>query len=137
MSRRIPGLSHVAAPEDEVKNGEYLVRVVHAHYHWDKKKPFYTVKFSILEPLQYARHVFNARIYCSAKALWKLNWFLKDFGYDPELLGRDELDDKALCGLVGVVKTENKVFNGRSVVSLEAFAPSDRWTSTSVLQEAA
>jgi hypothetical protein len=29
-----------------------------------------------------------------AKALWKLNRFLRDFGYDTELLARDEVDDK-------------------------------------------
>jgi hypothetical protein len=28
--------------------------------------------------------------------LWKLNWFLRDFGYDADLLGQDEIDDKNL-----------------------------------------
>ena len=26
------------------------------------------------------------RLYCTAKAMWKLGWFLRDFLYDPELL---------------------------------------------------
>ena len=28
----------------------------------------------------------------------KLNWFLRDFGYDTDLLGRDEIDERALLG---------------------------------------
>jgi hypothetical protein len=36
--------------------------------------------------------------------LWKLSWFLRDFVYDPELLGREEIDEKALFGLRGIVK---------------------------------
>jgi len=31
--------------------------------------------------------------------MWKLRWFLRDFGYDPELLGKNEIDDKALIDL--------------------------------------
>lgn len=128
MSRRIPGLSQAAASNDQLKDGEYLVRVLRAFYHWDKRKPYYTVKFEVAEPSTYARQTFTARIYCSIKALWKLNWFLKDFCYDVELLGRDELNEEALRGLTGVVKIANKIVEGRSLLSLEAFAPASRWT---------
>ena len=38
------------------------------------------------------------------KAIWKLGQFLRDFLYDPELLSQDEVDERALCGLTGVVK---------------------------------
>jgi len=31
--------------------------------------------------------------------MWKLTWFLRDFGYDAELLGKDEIDDQALVRL--------------------------------------
>jgi hypothetical protein len=62
-----------------------------------------------------------------SRALWKLSWFLRDFGYDPELLGRDELDESGVCGLTGVVRIVHKNFDGRSLLSLEAFAPADRW----------
>ena len=37
--------------------------------------------------------------------MWKLSWFLRDFGYDAELLGKSEIDDKALIDLWGVVKS--------------------------------
>ena len=130
MSRRIPGLSQAAANNDQLEDGEYLVRVLRAYYHWDNRKPYYTVRFEVLEPRIHAQRSFTARIYCSAKALWKLNWFLEDFGYDVELLGRDELDEKALRDLTGIVKIANRVISGHSLLSLEAFAPASRWTET-------
>jgi hypothetical protein len=37
--------------------------------------------------------------YCTARAMWKLTWFLRDFGYDAELLGKDKIDDQALVRL--------------------------------------
>jgi hypothetical protein len=59
--------------------------------------------------------------------LWKLNWFLRDFGYDHDLFLRDEVDEKALLGLTGVVKTSRTTLNGRSFLNLEAFAPAGNW----------
>ena len=75
--------------------------------------------------------VLSSRLYCSPKALWKLNWFLRDFGYDTELLGRDEVDEKQLVGLKGVVKISHIVFNGASLLRLDGFAPADRWEELS------
>ena len=48
------------------------------------------------------------------KALWKLNWFLQDFGYDTEPLGRDEVGESQLVGLSGVVKISHIVLTGTS-----------------------
>jgi hypothetical protein len=48
------------------------------------------------------------RLYCTQKSLWKLNWFLPDFGYDTDLLGRDEVDEKALLGVTGVRRITRK-----------------------------
>jgi hypothetical protein len=59
--------------------------------------------------------------------LWKLNWFLRDFGYDPDLLNQDQIDEKALLKLRGVVRTSYITLNGRSVQNLEAFAPEMEW----------
>ena len=61
----------------------------------------------------------SGRLYCTPKALWKLNWFLRDFGYDPDLMGRDEVDERALLGLRGVVRTSRTVLNGRCFLNLE------------------
>jgi len=60
-----------------------------------------------------------------------LSWFLRDFRYDSDLLGRDEIEDKSLVGLRGVVKISHVVVNGRTVVNLDAFAPASAWESIS------
>jgi hypothetical protein len=47
----------------------------------------------------------SGRLYCTPRAMWKLSWFLRDFGYDSESLGKNAIDDKALIDLRGVVKS--------------------------------
>ena len=69
----------------------------------------------------------SGRLYCTEKALWKLSWFLRDFGYDTELLGRDELDEKRLVGLEGVIKVSHTTVNGRTYLNLDAFASPGEW----------
>jgi hypothetical protein len=61
------------------------------------------------------------------RALWKLHWFLRDFGYDADLLNRDQVDEKALLNLRGVVRTSHKILNGRSYQNLDSFAPAGEW----------
>jgi len=41
---------------------------------------------------------FPGPLYCTPKTLWKLNWFLRDFGYDSELLERNEIDEMSHYG---------------------------------------
>jgi len=55
--------------------------------------------------------------------MWPLSWFRRDFRYDTELLGRDEIDEKALVGLRGVVKISHTVVKGTSLLNLDGFAP--------------
>ncbi len=95
------------------------------------QKPYYTLALTILEPCRFADHVISSRLYCNPKALWKLNWFLRDFGYDTELLGRDEVDESQLVGLSGVVKISHIVLNGTSLLRLDGFAPANRWEELS------
>ncbi len=127
MKRQIPGLSRATQIADDIPDGEYLVRVIRARYHWDKHKPYYVIRFEVLAPSNTIPPSFTGRVYCTVKSLWKLNWFLRDFGYDPELLGHDELDEKALSGLSGIVRVSNKTFDANSFLSLEGFAPAERW----------
>ena len=82
---------------------------------------------AIVGPACYAGQSVTGRIYCTPKALWKLNWFLKDFGYDSELLDRDEIDDRRLIGLTGVVKLSRAVVNGTVLLNLDGFAPAGQW----------
>lgn len=57
---------------------------------------------------------------------------LRDFLYDPESLTRDEIDERALRGLVGVVKISHTVLNGVSLVNFDGFAPASQWEELSV-----
>ncbi len=127
MKRRIPGLHQQAQNGDDILEGIFLVRVERASYRYHPQKPFFALNFSILQPEEHAGRTFSGRLYCTAKALWKLSWFLHDFGYDAELLGQDEVDDKALVGLRGVVKVSRAVVNGRCFVNLVAFSPAGEW----------
>ena len=128
MRRHIPGLHEAAATqEQEIPDGFFLVRVEKATYRAYKDKPFLALQLSVIEPRQFAACRFSARLYCTTKALWKLNWFLRDFGYDTDLLGHDQIDDKALAGLQGVVKISHTNLNGRSYLNLDGFAPATNW----------
>jgi hypothetical protein len=132
MRRRIQGL-HEADPAagGEVRDGLFLVRVERAQYRWDVRKPFYLLRFSIVEPKELGGQSITGRLYCTPRALWKLNWFLRDFGYDTDLLGRDEMDEKSLVGLRGVVKISHVVLNGTSLLNLDGFSPASQWEELS------
>ncbi len=132
MRRQIAGL-HAAdrCAADQIPDGLFLVRVQKVQFRRQAQKPYYTLALAILEPNRFADHVISSRLYCNPRALWKLNWFLRDFGYDTELLGRDEVDESQLVGLIGVVKISHVVFNGTSLLRLDGFAPAGRWEELS------
>ena len=127
MKRHFPGLHADAVRANEFLEGIFLVRVDRAYYRWHPQKPFFILSFTVLAPEDFASRKITGRLYCTQKSLWKLNWFLRDFGYDPDLLGRDEVDEKALLGLTGILRTTRKSFAGRMFLNLEAFAPSSEW----------
>ncbi len=127
MRRYVSGLSKADPAQDHgVPDGVFLVRVERVQYR-HAQKAYFSFLFLVLEPENERGRRFTARLYANAKALWKLNWFLRDFGYDAELLGRDEIDDKNLVGLSGVVKISHSVVNGTSLLNLDCFAPRDKW----------
>lgn len=132
MRRQISGL-HAAdrCAADQIPEGVFLVRVQRIHFRGQAQKPYYTISLAVLEPNRFSGHIVSSRLYCNQKALWKLNWFLRDFGYDTELLGRDEVDETQLVGLKGVVKISHIMFNGTSLLRLDGFAPADRWEELS------
>lgn len=127
MKRQIPGLYSNQHGVENKLDGLFLVRVDRASYRWHPQKPFVEVRFVVLEPKQYERRLLSGRLYCTERALWKLNWFLRDFGYDAQLLKDDQVDEKALSNLRGVVRTSYTTLNGRSYQNLEAFAPEGDW----------
>ena len=127
MKRQIPGLQREGRNNDEILEGVFLVRVDRAFYRWHPQRPFFVLWFVILEPTHYRDRSLTGRLYCSVKAIWKLNWFLRDFGYDPDLFGRNEVDEKALVALRGILRTSRTVLNGRSFLNLSGFAPAADW----------
>jgi hypothetical protein len=131
MKRRFQELGSTAQVNTKVPDGVFLVRVDQVRYSRERQKPFYAVRFSVIEPVPLAGRTFSGRIYCTVRALWKFSWFLCDFGYDPELLGRDEVEERGLIGLRGVVKLSHTVVNGHPLVNLDAFASASAWESIS------
>ena len=132
MKRRIQGLSAtVSNGQNDVPDGVFLVRVDRAQYRWHQQKPFYVLRLTVVEPGELAGRVVSGRLYCTAKSLWKLGWFLRDFFYDPELLSSEEVDEKALSGLRGVVKISHTTVNGTSLLNFDAFAPASQWPELS------
>lgn len=127
MKRQIQGLRDTTTSSDDIDEGVYLVRVDRAQYRWHQQKPYYLLRLSVLEPRELAGHVISGRLYCTSRALWKLGWFLRDFLYDPELLSQDEVDEKALSGLRGVVKISHSTVHGTSLLSFDGFAPASQW----------
>ena len=132
MKRQISGLYAAdRCAADQVPDGIYLVEVRRVVYRRQAQKPYFTIGMAILEPIRFSERLISSRLYCNPKALWKLNWFLRDFGYDTELLGRDEVDERQLVGLKGVVKISHIIFNGTSLLRLDGFASEGRWEELS------
>src|SRR5260370_9161903 len=99
MKRHIPGLYLNQRGVENKLEVLFLVRVDRAHYRWHPQKPFVEIRFVVLEPKAFETRLFSGRLYCTERALWKLNRFLRDFGYDTQLLKDDQVDEKALRNL--------------------------------------
>jgi hypothetical protein len=131
MRRYIPGLHSRRQDPESNLDGLFLVRVERASYRWHPQKPFLALQFVVLEPKSFESRSFSGRLYCTERALWKLTWFLTDFGYDTELLNRDQVDEKSVLNLRGVVRTSHTTMNGRLYQNLDAFAPAGEWETLS------
>jgi len=128
MKRQVPGLSEtIRDSRPKIPDGIYLVRVDGAQFRWHAHKPFYILRLSIVEPRISAGQMIVGRLYCTQKSMWKLGWFLRDFLYDPELLAHEEVDEKSLPGLRGIVKVSHTIVNGISLINLDGFAPASQW----------
>jgi hypothetical protein len=135
MKRRIPGLHGEGHNAEDMLEGVFLVRVDRVFYRWHPQRPFYVLRLAILEPQKHRDRSFTGRLYCTPKALWKLRWFLRDFGYDLDLMGQDEVDEKALRGLRGIVRVSHATLNGRTYINLGGFAPASEWEEVSASGE--
>ena len=131
MMRHIPGLYASESANKRILEGLFLVRVERAFFRWHPNKPFLELWFAVEEPKASENATFIGRLYCTEKALWKFNWFLRDFGYDSELLRQDHVDVKAILHLRGVVRVSHSAVSGRSYQNLEAFASAGEWQDLS------
>ena len=123
MKKLIHGLHNSTARPSIVPEGFYLVKVRQAMQRESNAKPYLALELEVLEPESRAGQSIRTRLYCTPKALWKLHWFLQDFGYDRQLFQAEELDDKLLPELCGAVKVSHHDANGQIVVHLDGFAP--------------
>src|ERR1043166_7700783 len=123
--RRVPGLASVPVSKP-VPEGRLLVRVDRILY-IGGQKPYFALAFRVEQPSSYAGQQLQSRLYCTERALWKLSWFLRDFGYDQTLLSDEQIDAKAVLGLKGVVRVSRVSVNGRAFTNLDAFAPASTW----------
>ena len=131
MRRQIPGLHQEAQNGDETPEGLFLVRVELVSYRYHRQKPFFALRFAILEPEELAGKTLSGRLYCTPKALWKLRWFLCDFGYHTELFDRDVVEEKGLLGLRGIIKVSHTTINGRCFLNLDGFTSAGKWDELS------
>jgi len=132
MKRQIKGISESARnSHPEIPNGIFLVRIDGTQFRWHASKPFYVLRLAIIEPHALAGQPIVGRLYYTQKAMWKLGWFLRDFLYDPELLAHEQVDEKALRDLRGVVKISHTVINGISLINFDGFAPASQWEELS------
>ena len=131
MRHQIPGLDSRHQDSEAGLDGSFLVRVERAWFRRHPQKPFVELRFVILEPQSFRNRSFFGRLYCTERALWKLHWFLRNFGYDADLLQRDQVDEKALANLRGIVGTSHKIVHGHSYQNLDSFAPASDWEALS------
>ena len=137
MRRYIPALLLEPSKEAPEPEGIFLVRVERARYRYHGNKPFIALEFAILKPEERAGATLSGRLYCTANAAWRLRWFLRDFGYDAELLDRGVVDEKALAGLQGIVKVSHSTMNGHPLLNLDGFSPAERWMESSAAKDSA
>jgi hypothetical protein len=130
MRTHIQGLNQPSERKPLVE-GLYKARVVKFEPAGHAAKPCRTATFSILEPDSYSGRYVKTRLYCHDRALWKLRWFLSDFGYDAELMAAEELDDRRVVGLEGVIRLSFWGLNGNRRLDVQGFAKLERWADLS------
>ncbi len=135
MRTKIQGLSQ---PNERVPlvQGLYRARVVRFEAAGHAARPCRMATFLVLDPDRYAGRHIRTRLYCHDRALWKLRWFLNDFAYDAELLAAEELDDRRVVGLEGVIRLAYWGTNGQRRLDVHGFAPAERWEEISKNRQA-
>lgn len=127
MKSLIAGVYNSSSDQQPIPDGTYLLRVARAQLRWARQKRFYSVTLLVEAPEVWKGTGVYGEFDCGPKVLWRLNWFLRDFGYNTALLERDEIDEQRLVGLIGVVRISHEVRHGRPHANFEGFAPAAYW----------
>ena len=127
MKRRLEGINGTFHALPPGVNTLHLVRIESANYSAKFRKPVLDLSLSIVEPASVSKMTITTRISCAPKNLWKLHSLLVEFGYDAELLGREELDTCRLQGLVGVVRIHGKASRQDARVTIDIVAHQSEW----------
>ena len=68
MKHQVPGLADVSRDSRlQIPDGIFLVSVGGAQFRWHAQKPFYVVRFCVLEPMEFAGKSIVGRLYCAPK----------------------------------------------------------------------
>jgi len=126
MRMKVRGLN-LPNERKSLLEGPYLARVVRFEPAGHAAKPCRAATFLVLDPGPYSGRYIRTRLYCHDRALWKLRWFLRDFGYDQDLLVAEELDDRQVIGLEGVIRLGFWGNNGQQHLDVQGFAPKEEW----------
>jgi len=70
MKRHIAGLHGEYRAGEVALEGAFLAQVDRVFYRWHPERPFYVLRFIILEPNEHQGRSFTGRLYCTSKALW-------------------------------------------------------------------
>jgi hypothetical protein len=127
MTRQISGLHAISDHSLGLPSGSYLVQIM-ATTVTRSPRARLQVALRVLEPNPYAGARATVTLSCVRKHLWRVSWFLRDFGYDDELLDRDFVDPCNLKGLRGVVRISRQP-SSNGEVRLLASARADAWPS--------
>ena len=130
MRTKIRGLNQ-PNERKSLLEGPYLARVVRFEPGGHAAKPCRVVTFLVLDPGPYSGRYVRTRLYCHERALWKLRWFLRDFGYDHDLMAAEELDDRQVVGLEGVIRLAFWGPDGQRRLDVQGFAPKEEWAELS------
>ncbi len=128
MRIKIHGLSQNINGRKPLVEGLYRARVVRFEPAGHAPNPCRRVTFLVLEPAEYVGCHVRTRLYCHERALWKLRWFLSDFGYDRDLMAAEELDDRRAVGLEGIIRLDYWGGDGHRRLDVQGFARAERWT---------
>jgi hypothetical protein len=115
---------------DSVPDGLFLVRVDRVQYRWHVQKPYYSIRFGILEPNHLAGCLITGRLYCTTyiDAVGRLDnrdclleWKTTSARYPEEPDGLLALDPQLVCysWITGISEVAQVVFVRKRLIEIQ------------------